>query len=138
MDLSNMFNFLSPKKFFLSEIKWHKIFNYVKDCSRFDNENYIILNSINEIFILDKNFEVLYKENINDIKKIAIINNEQFIGIKLDKMFLFSIIFSNDINSDNPNKSLNKQIIIKLNSECVYDGEEKIIMGTFFYYKKHK
>ena len=112
-----MFNFLLPKQFFISEKKIHKnLYEYgiICDCKRFDNGN-IILSYYHDITaILDKNYEVLYKENLGEIHHITIINNEQFIGIKDDGMFLFSFIFSNDINSDNPSEPLNQKKLLKL------------------------
>ena len=135
-----MFKFLVPKQFFIKEKKIHKnIFEknkgFVYEFGRFDSGN-IIINYNDEIVILDKNFEILYKENIGDIDYLTIINNDQFIGIKDEGMYLFSFVYSNYINSDNPSEPLNQKKIIKIVSEQffkinIYDIVE------FFYDKNN-
>ena len=135
-----MFKFLLPKQFFIKEKKIHKnIFEknkgFVYEFGRFDSGN-IIINYNYEIVVLDKNFEILYKENIGVIHYLTIINNDQFIGIKDDEMCLFSFVYSNYINSDNPSEPLNQKKIIKIVSEQffkinIYDIVE------FFYDKNN-
>ena len=114
-----MFKFLLPKQFFINEKKMHKNF-YEKakplcGFGRFDNGNIIINFYDDETVIFDKNFEIIYKENIGNINYINIINNDQFIGIKNEEICLFSFIYSNYINTDNPSEPLNQKKIIKIN-----------------------
>ena len=134
-----MFKFLLPKQFFVSKKKIHKnlyenariIYNF----GRFDSGN-IIINYNDEIVILDKNFEILYKENIGDIDYLTIINNDQFIGIKDEGMYLFSFVYSNYINSDNPSETLNQKKIIKIISEQFFKIN-KFDIVSFFYDKNN-
>ena len=136
-----MFKFLLPKQFFINGIETHKnIFENKKgicDLGRFDNGNIIINYFDDETVILDKNYEILYKENIGNFNYLTIINNDQFIAIKDKGMFLFSFIYSNCINSDNPSEPLNQKKIIKIISEHFYKLSENY-EANIFYDKNNK
>ena len=138
-----MFKFLLPKQFFVSKKKIHKnlyenariIYNF----GRFDSGNIIInykYENNDETAISDKNFEILYKENIGVFDYLTIINNDQFIGIKDEEMCLFSFVYSDNINSDNPSKPLNQKKIIKIISEQFFKIN-KFDIVSFFYDKNN-
>jgi len=131
-----MFKFLLPKQFFINEKKSHKnIFEDSKDfksIEKFDNGNIIINYNEDKIVILDKNFEILYKENIGDIDYLTIINNDQFIGIGKKGIFLFSFIYSNYIDLDNPSEPLNQKQIIKINSTLLFKPNTNYVANIFY------
>ena len=131
-----MFKFLLPKQFFINEKKNHKnIFEDSKDIKsfeKFDNGNIIINYSDNEIVILDKNYEILYKDNIGDIDHLTIINNDQFIGIGKRGIFLFSFIYSNYIDLDNPTEPLNQKKIIKIISTEIFKPNTNYVANIFY------
>jgi hypothetical protein len=131
-----MFKFLLPKQFFINGIETHKnIFENKKgicNLGRFDNGNIIINYFDDETVILDKNYEILYKENTGNIYNLIIINNDQFIGFKDEEMFLFSFIYSNYINSDNPSEPLNQKKIIKIISKLIFKLKEYFLIDIFY------
>ena len=135
-----MFKFLLPKQFFIKEKKIHKnLYEKAKpyyDFGRFDNGNIIINFYDDETVIFDKNYVILYKENIGNIDFITIINNDQFIGIKNKELCLFSFIYSNYTNSDSPSEPLNQKKIIKINSQHFFKLRENYIV-KFFYDKNN-
>jgi hypothetical protein len=116
-----MFKFLLPKQFFINEKKNHNNLNKdqkgIRSFERFDNGNIIINYCNDKTLILDKKFEILYEENIGEIDYFTTINNDQFIGIGKKGIFLFSFIYSNYIDLDNPSEPLNQKKIIKIVSE---------------------
>ena len=136
-----MLKFWLPKQFFINEKKIHKNLNEnlkgIYTFGRFNNGNIIINYFDDETVILDKNYEILYKENIGNFHFLTIINNDQFIAIKDEGMFLFSFIYSNCINSDNPSEPLNQKKIIKIISELFYKLN-KNNEANIFYDKNNK
>jgi hypothetical protein len=131
-----MFKFLLPKQFFINEKKIHNNLNKeqknIRCFEKFDNGNIIINYSDNEIVILDKNYEILYKDNIGDIDHLTIINNDQFIGIGKRGIFLFSFIYSNYIDLDNPTEPLNQKKIIKIISTEIFKPNTNYVANIFY------
>ena len=131
-----MFKFLLPKQFFINEKKNHNNFNKdqkgIRSFERFDNGNIIINYCNDKTLILDKKFEILYEENIGEIDYFTTINNDQFIGIGKKGIFLFSFIYSNYIDLDNPSEPLNQKKIIKIVSENFFKPNTNDVANIFY------